>query len=360
MFNDEGSSPDGEQQSEQSGSNFGAGGNVGDQQHIPASEIPDPKQEHPHTSESPFFIVRWWRSFRYWQTNPFRVKRTQSTVAEMATIFLTCVIAVIGFLQYSVYRQQKRIMEDSSGQTTQLIEAANIQACAAKSFADSAAYINAGIGTAVGNLNLQAQKLEENANQTSRLAKAAEVANANVVNSNRPWVGIDESAIQVAAAPNFVWSPRPNDPPTLSLDLTLPIKNFGTAPALHENAAVWFFPMNLGEGVSTQKPPSSDLLDGLCFMSKDERGDTLLPGAVSHNTHSATPYGSIKGTHLSLLWIAICITYEDAAQKPHHSLYVYMSAHKRGPSVPTPAAPDHPDWTYVPIVGLSVWNTEAD
>jgi hypothetical protein len=82
-----------------------------------------------------------------------------------------------------------RTAKDSSAQTAKLIQTSQDQACAAKSFAASATNINAGIGTAVGKLNLQATQLEASVRQAARLAKATEEANANVINSDRPWMG---------------------------------------------------------------------------------------------------------------------------------------------------------------------------
>ena len=55
----------------------------------------------------------------------------------MVTIFVTGVIAVIGFLQYSVYRQQKTIMESSGHQMDKLIDYAKAQASAASQIAEA-------------------------------------------------------------------------------------------------------------------------------------------------------------------------------------------------------------------------------
>jgi len=183
MLDDENSTPQGDQQSRNPHHD------AGQQRGIPAGEIPDPKDNHSGHSQRPFLPIRLWHRYNFWRTNPFRVKRSKSTIAEMVTIFVTCVIAIIGFLQYSVYRQQKRIMESGSGQTQKLIDAANIQACAARNFAASAEGINKGIVIAVKQLNLQATELTASAVQAKRLAKATEEANANVVNSDRPWMG---------------------------------------------------------------------------------------------------------------------------------------------------------------------------
>jgi hypothetical protein len=84
----------------------------------------------------------------------------------------------------------------SSQQTEQLIAAAKISALAANknalaaaSFADSARKINSGVNDAVNKLNLQAVSLNESAEQTGRLASATEQANSNAVEGERPWFG---------------------------------------------------------------------------------------------------------------------------------------------------------------------------
>jgi len=127
-----------------------------------------------------------WQRFRNWRNDPYRPKAHWS---DLATIGLTITLVAVGATQACIYYQQKQIMESSGHQTDQLITYAKAQACAAKSFADSASNINSGIGTAVGKLNLQAEKLEASVRQAERLAKATEEANANVVNSDRPWMG---------------------------------------------------------------------------------------------------------------------------------------------------------------------------
>ena len=127
---------------------------------------------------------------RIWRIHRKRQRRVSPpNVAEKITVFLILVTAGIGGIQARIYHQQKKIMESSGHQTDQLIAYAKAQACAAKSFAASAAAINTGIGDAVGKLNLQADKLEKSVRQAARLAKATEEANSNAANADRPWIG---------------------------------------------------------------------------------------------------------------------------------------------------------------------------
>jgi len=146
-------------------------------------------------------LVRLWRwSVGRWD-DPFR---SRGNFAEHLTVGVSLVIAVIAYFQYRVYSQQKAIMESSGKQTQQLIEAANINAkaarqiaaasdrnaTAAESFATTAGKINEGLGGAVGKLNLQAEGLKQSVEQATRLAAATEKANANVIDSDRPWIGV--------------------------------------------------------------------------------------------------------------------------------------------------------------------------
>jgi hypothetical protein len=181
-------------------------------------------------------------------------------------------------------------------------------------------------------------------------------------NSPRPWVGVDESQIRIARDPVFTWPVSPTDLPTITLDLTFPIKNFGNSPALHEWSSAWIIPMDIPkEGISTQEPPT-DLVNKICMTSPKGLGDVLLPGAIVHPRQGAIYWaGSIPSHHrLSIAWIAVCIKYEDSGDHGmHYSKYLYMSSHQVG-LIPVPASPDHPDWTYVPFTGLILYNADAD
>ncbi len=102
------------------------------------------------------FIERW--------RDPYR---NRPNVAEWLTVLLTVVIAAVGFLQWFVYRQQTRIMGSDKPQTQKLIEASDVNACAARKsaqaardLADTAALINRDIEDAVMKLDAQAKAIE--------------------------------------------------------------------------------------------------------------------------------------------------------------------------------------------------------
>jgi hypothetical protein len=133
----------------------------------------------------------------------------QTTIANKALVFSGAIVALGTIvstgalvLQICITRENNR---KAGEQTQQLISAADAQAKAAQSFSDSAGKINTGIGTAVDKLNLQATKLDESVKQATRLAKATEIANANVINNDRPWMGayFTEVGFEKGKVPTF-------------------------------------------------------------------------------------------------------------------------------------------------------------
>src|ERR1700722_18332972 len=108
---------------------------------------------------------------KFWESGTLNEHANVVLTGFIALFTLVNVIATIFYV--STVTKTSR---EASAQTDKLISAANIQACAAKSFAASAANINVGIGTAVDKLNLQANKLEPSVGQTARFASATETA----------------------------------------------------------------------------------------------------------------------------------------------------------------------------------------
>jgi hypothetical protein len=139
---------------------------------------------------------------RIWRIHRKRQQRiAPPNIAEKITVFLILVTAFIGAVQARIYYQQKKIMESSGQQTQQLIDAANIQACAAKSFAQSAANINLGIGHSVDKLNLQAEATNGLTGQFKRGADIAEEGNEPSVGiaNNTPAIDFDRHSFSMLA-----------------------------------------------------------------------------------------------------------------------------------------------------------------
>jgi hypothetical protein len=119
------------------------------------------------------------------------LQRWKQTALHNKALVLTGAIVAVGTLvstaavvaQVFIARTNN---QQTSTQIQKLIEAANVQAGSATRFADSAASMNSGIGSAVDKLNLQAAA-------TIRLSRDAEIANSNTIEADRPWMGVSFS-----------------------------------------------------------------------------------------------------------------------------------------------------------------------
>ncbi|MGI8962205.1 MAG: hypothetical protein ACR2IV_21095 [Bryobacteraceae bacterium] len=127
---------------------------------------------------------------------------------ERWMIWLTGAIAffglcsvVVAILQWLAMSGQLQEMKAGSIDTHALAIAAQAQATAADQFAKSAVSLNARIGSAVEELNLQASA-------ANRLAKATEVANANVIQADRPWMAasISVASFDLGKTPSYTLS----------------------------------------------------------------------------------------------------------------------------------------------------------
>jgi ElaB/YqjD/DUF883 family membrane-anchored ribosome-binding protein len=107
-------------------------------------------------------------------------------VMVAATIVIACGTVVSAIAIYLQWRE----MVNGGADTAAIKVAAQQQATAAQQFADTAKLINGGIQGAVDKLNLQADALNDSVKQASRLAKDTEIANANSLVADRPWLAI--------------------------------------------------------------------------------------------------------------------------------------------------------------------------
>jgi hypothetical protein len=106
----------------------------------------------------------------------------ETRAIEWAQLGVSLALAIIGIFVLCIYWGQLDTMqrtlkeiEKGSGDTHELAVAAGKQADAAKAQADNTAK--------------QVRELDASVRQASRLAKATETANANVLNADRPWIG---------------------------------------------------------------------------------------------------------------------------------------------------------------------------
>lgn len=148
--------------------------------------------------------------------------------SDAMMVFLTFVIAGTGVVGIILVIQSgkdtKRLVEAAENES----RAAQRNADAAKSFSETAEKINTGISDAVEKLKIQATS-----NQT--LAQAANTANTNTLEADRPWMGASFSVIDFAVGKTpaytvtFINSGKRPTRVTLTQTLAVPA-DFGASP----------------------------------------------------------------------------------------------------------------------------------
>jgi hypothetical protein len=156
-----------------------------------AAKLADPQQQTSQSSYNPPHASAWKR----WQ---------EHTLAERVMAYFTGVVAICAALQVW-------ILIGGSGQTDQLIKAANINACAAQQIADaskrnataaesfstSAGNINTQMGEAVSKLKIQGDRIEASRkSSTTASQKALQATIENFHREQRAWVGIDSWVLE--------------------------------------------------------------------------------------------------------------------------------------------------------------------
>jgi hypothetical protein len=246
VLDDETSATNGAQQPEQPEANTPTHGFVEQQKSSPAEQEPGNEEPSSNNSPKPIFPIRMWRQFTNWWTDPYR---RRGNFPEHLTVVVSVVIAVIAFFQWGVYRQQKRIMEGAGAQTQKLIDAANIQACAAQKIADasdrnadaaesfskSAEAINNQTGLAVDKFDRIAKASEESIRATQKAAKDALDASVEASRTDqRAWVSVDVK-IAVNSQPRGFEITFMNTGKTPALDISTPSHYFSAyVPATKE------------------------------------------------------------------------------------------------------------------------------
>ncbi len=196
MDNHQIGSSGGTDDSEHEQANAGDQGLAADTLREVADHDPAPNQHNANADReiaTPIWSIRLWRIYLKWRDDPFRQRAHWS---DLATIGLTVTLVAVGITQACIYYQQKKIMEGSSGQTDQLIKAANIQACAATKisaaadkFSASADKIREETTNAVGELKRAANDSETAMKQNSRNSqRALDVSIEASHLDERPWV----------------------------------------------------------------------------------------------------------------------------------------------------------------------------
>ena len=191
--------------------------------------------------------------------------------------------------------------------------------------------------------------------ETQRATKLAE-------SQQTPWVGIEENTVRTKG-PTFYFGNVPNMFPTVMLELSMSLKNFGNAPALHQTTQVSVF-----EDTGASIPPT-DQMEVICKFAEmgattsgaanPGQGQMILPNAPIPTAISTNIQMDLtKSTHVRRLWVFLCFAYQDPRGKVvHHSRYWYHTVQGENPDVPVSG---HPNWTFIPIKSLILWGATAD
>ena len=268
-----------------------------------------------------------WRRFLNWRNDPWRPRQN---LAEWVTVLLTLVVAGIGYLQWRVYLQQAKIMGSDNPQTQKLIEAANINAAAAKKIAEaskrnataaerfstSADQIKVEIASAVNQLHTQAERMETSRKSTEKSSHdALQAAIDNFRLDQRAWIGFQPIKIENISKfpPSDVLSPqlRPVSFEIKGFDVV--IVNTGKTPAavLSFQGAQYLGKQDWGfRGLDMSKVTSSSGMivlvpPGILIPGQTAKGE--FTGFSSTGTLQLRPFAVMN----------VQVDYLDVWQKPH-------------------------------------------
>lgn len=240
-----------------------------------------------NAKKKPFLAVRLWRRFHDWRRDP------DSNPAEWVTVGLTAVLALVGYLQWRVYTQQRDIMNSSGQQTQQLIDAAKIQAGAAQKIADASdrnAAAAESFSTSAKEIREQTEKatleLRRSANDSEQALQASIDASRL---DQRAWVGITKQAVNETI-------------------FDAEITNIGKTPAFNVATSI---------GTETISAEHEDR----ALKVRVNKG-TLVPTATSHVTTDLRGQMAKRGT----VRVVGCIAYDDVFRRHHWTKYCLDAA----------------------------------
>lgn len=236
--------------------------------------------------------------FQRWKQTALHNKALVISGAIVALGTAVSTLAVISQIYIAVQNNKS-----TSQQLDRLIQAANIQAGAANSFAASTSNINSGISGAVDKLNLQVAAL-------GRVSKDIEVANKNVTEADRPWMGA------VASVGNFEVGKKPT--------FTVIFINSGRRAARVDFTATrarWYpkFPVNPdSEYIYDTTPSTSIVVPGQQLLSPSQlpsplsqaEMDAMVSGALTYFFFGKIEYRDTRTN--DAYWTHVCIRYLPA------------------------------------------------
>lgn len=248
--------------------------------------------------------------------NRFIIWLCDLKASDVMMVILTFVIAGTGVVGIILVIQ-------GGEDTKRIIKASEDQATAAEDFAKTAANINTKMDEAVGKLNLQAGELEKSAEQTARLAKAAEDANTNAATTlevqTRPWVSVDKDVLNDQHDTHDLRGHGGGNS-KLWTHFRIRIWNYGHYPA--QNVKAWFFPTSMNAPDFTDQ-----MLDEACRNADGPNGMELVPEPIFPNVPKDVLAPVVIGTHFGG-----CISYIGTRDTgaPYHTQIVYTISYLFG------------------------------
>jgi len=213
-----------------------------------------------------------------------------------------------------------------------------------------------------------ARMYEANRRAADAAKSAADAAKLSADAVSTPWVGIEDNLLNIDRGPTFFWGFAPvlSKYPQISINVGFRIKNFGQAPAFSENHVVWVLPFDLPPfgGI-----PPTDQMDTACtfadmLTSKSGAahpgaGQILLPGQTVpfRSNTSIVKLDQSKPRKIAILMAMVCIVYRDGKEQLRHSKYWYETVHGSDPYTDVVG---HPEWSYLPILGVSLIGALTD
>jgi hypothetical protein len=330
MFDDESDSASRAEQPHESDTKASPYGFIQQDQPTQRKQESTSDKSHADNTPKPVFPVRAWQWLVNWWTDPYRPR---GNFPEHLTVIVSIVVAVIAGFQWSVYRQQKQIMESSGQQTQQLIVAANIQADAAKRNATAAESFSTSAIKIQDRIRLAETDFSEIANNANKSLRATQ---ESFRADQRAWMGVVYFKADIS------------DTEVLTVGGSVVLKNMGKTPALHMSGRT------LSITLSGQAPVPDFDQEYERFRKYNERAKTSNPSYAdttkmnyfSGEEHSALdhqlfpdgmlcPPGTemkvtimagetftkpeLFRTHSSVIYVLGKITYDDIFQNNKHT-----------------------------------------
>jgi hypothetical protein len=243
------------------------------------------------------------------------VRWQNHTLSERVMAYFTGVVAICAALQIW-------ILIGGSGQTDQLIKAANINACAAKqiaaaadrnataaeTFAIAAQGISGGITEAVEKLDRQARDIELARQSSEKSSKdALDTSIRASRNDQRAWVGYWSSDF------------RPGLVVGQPLKINLELRNSGKTPALDVQASTYTAQgtPNIEVHPNFSNETSGDDIDSKGVIQPN--GTLFIP--INYPIEITQPLINKVKTGIFTIYIISKITYLDVFQRPHYTTY---------------------------------------